>query len=116
MATQQLSGMPEHADHPVRPARTANYHYAHMRCAEDAARSISVQLSVRGFLSRLTDETSADEFAALKARRDSLYLLAAAHRSAARRLERGERIRIRVERVVRPIVRGVLRVRRVVSA
>ena len=100
----------------VRLTGTPNWHYASMRCAEDAARSISVQMSVRGFLAGLTDETSAAEFAEMKAARTSFYLLAAAHRNAARRLERGERIRIRIERIVGPIVRGALRVGRAVSA
>lgn len=100
----------------VRPVRTPHYHYASMRCAEQSARDISVQLSVRGFLAGLTDETSAAEIAKLKAARTSYYLLAAAHRSAARRLERGQRLRARVERIARPIVRGALRVGRAVAA
>lgn len=100
---------------PTRPVRTVNFHLAHMRCAEDAARSLSVQMSVRGFLAGLADETSAAEFAELKAARTSYYLLALAHRDAARRLERAARIRARVERIVRPVVRLSLRLRRVVT-
>lgn len=65
------------------PAPTANHHYARMRCAEDAARSLSVQHSVRMF----TGSSTPDEIADLRARRDSYYLLAAAHRAAARRVE-----------------------------
>jgi hypothetical protein len=98
------------------PPRTPQFHYASMRNAEQSARSISTQLSVRGFLTGLADETSAAEFAKLKATRTSYYLLALAHRNAARRLERGQRIRSRVERIVRPVVRGALRVGRAVTA
>lgn len=97
------------------PTRTPQFHYALMRNAEQSARSISTQLSVRGFLAGLADETSAAEFADLKATRTSYYLLALAHRNAARRLERGQRIRVRVERIVRPAVRTALRVRRLVT-
>jgi len=94
---------------------TPQFHYASMRNAEQSARSISVQLSVRGFLASLADETSAAEFAELKATRTSYYLLALAHRNAARRLERGQRIRSRAERIVRTVARGALRVRRLVT-
>jgi hypothetical protein len=66
--------------------RTANHHYARMRCAQDTARGLSVQTSVRGFLGT----GSLDEFDRLKAVRDSYYLLAAAHEQAARRRERRE--------------------------
>lgn len=58
-----------------------------MRCAQDTARSFSVQTSVRGFLGA----ASVDELQQLKAARDSYYLLAAAHRNAARRIERRSR-------------------------
>lgn len=109
MATEQLSGMRKRVDHPT---RTPQFHYASMRCAEQSARSLSVQMSVRGFLAGLADETSAAEFAELKAARTSYYLLALAHRNAAHRLER----RARVERVVRLVVRGALRVGRAVTA
>lgn len=93
---------------PVRRTATSNWHYASMRCAEDAARSISVRRSV--------GSVPAGELETAKAVQSSYYLLAAAHRSAARRLERGERIRIRVERVVRPVVRGALRLHRAVTS
>jgi hypothetical protein len=95
---------------------TPQFHYASMRHAEQSARSISTQLSVRGLLAGLADETSAAEFAKLKATRTSYHLLALAHRNAARRLERGQRIRSRVEWIVRPAVRTALRVRRLVTA
>jgi hypothetical protein len=68
------------------PARTANYHYAAMRRAEDAARSLSIQTSTRGFLGA----GPLDEFNQMKAARDSYYLLAVAHRAAARKRERRE--------------------------
>lgn len=69
------------------PVRTSNFHYAAMRCAEDVARGLSVQHSVRMFAGR----SAADEIADLRATRDSYYLLAAAHRSAGRKRERAER-------------------------
>jgi len=93
---------------PVRLTGTPNWHYASMRCAEDAARSISVRRS-RGSI-------PADDLAAAKATQASYYLLAAAHRNAARRLERGERLRIRVAAFVRPVTRIVRSVRRAVTA
>ncbi|GHD70322.1 hypothetical protein GCM10010317_077400 [Streptomyces mirabilis] len=83
-----------------------------MRRAESAARSITVRQTFGAAIGAV----SADEFAELRATQESYYLLAAAHRAAARRLERPERIRIRVERVVRPVVRGFLRVARAVTA
>jgi len=67
-------------------APSANFHYARMRCAEDAARSLSVQHSVRMFTGGSTPNKIAD----LRARRDSYYLLAAAHRNAARKRQRAE--------------------------
>lgn len=106
----------EHPPTVVRPARTPNYHYASMRCAEQSARGISVQLSVRGFLAGFADESLPAEIAEMRAAQSSYYLLAAAHRSAARRLERGERLRIRLEALVRPVTRIVRNVRRAVSA
>ncbi|MEV0220850.1 hypothetical protein [Streptomyces sp. NPDC050704] len=84
MATQNSTGTPERVDH-YRP--TARSHYAHMRCAEQSARNISVRLSVRGFLA----SESADVIADLQATQTSHYLLAAAYRSAGRRRERAER-------------------------
>jgi hypothetical protein len=61
-----------------------------MRCAEDTARSLSVQhttLTVFGGLDGAT-RAEADQVAAA---RDSYYLLAAAHRAAGRRIERRSR-------------------------
>ena len=107
MATQQLSGMPERVDHPVRRTVTPNWHYASMRCAQLAAQALMDD--------RLDGQPlDGDEYAS-RAAETSYYLLAAAHRSAARRLERGARMRIRLEALVRPVARIVLRVRRVVT-
>lgn len=103
MATQQLSGTPERADHPVRLTGMPNWHYAAMRRAESAARSISVRRSVGSI--------PAGELEAAKAVQNSYYLLAAAHRNAAHRLERGERMRIRIERAMLPVTRVVRNVR-----
>jgi len=101
VATTDLSGAHERTSTTGRPTRTPNWHYASMRCAEDAARSISVRRSV--------GSVPAGELEAAKAVQASFYLLAAAHRRAAHRLERGERIRARVERVVRLVTRGGFR-------
>jgi hypothetical protein len=91
----------------ARPVRTVNYHLAHMRCAQLAAQQLMDD--------RLDGQPlDGDEHASRDAEK-SYYLLAAAHRSAARRLERGERVRSRVEQVVRPVVRAALRMRRVVT-
>lgn len=100
-------------------ARTSNFHFAHMRCAEDMARSLSVQTSVRGFLGA----GSLDAFNEMKAVRDSYYLLAAAHRGAGRRRERAEKraaawvgFRSRPVAYSRAVVRDVVRsIRRVVN-
>ncbi|MGW7726249.1 hypothetical protein ACWGJ6_23305 [Streptomyces canus] len=94
---------------------TPNWHYAAMRRAEDAARSLSVRHSTLTVLGGLIG-TSRDEASQVAAARDSYYRLAAAHRNAAYRLERRERARIRMERIVRPAVRIALHVRRAVSA
>jgi hypothetical protein len=79
-----------------------------MRCAEQSARSISVRRSVGSI--------PADELDAAKAVQTSYYLLAAAHRNSAHRLERGERLRIRLERALRPVTRIVHSARRAVTA
>ncbi|WP_069744748.1 MULTISPECIES: hypothetical protein [unclassified Streptomyces] len=68
------------------PARTSRYHYAAMRRAEDAARSLSVRHSIVGFLG----SEPATDIADMAAVRDSYYRLAAAHRVAARKRERAE--------------------------
>lgn len=91
-----------------RPTPTVRFHLAAMRRAEDAARSISVRRSVGA--------VPAGELDDARALQESYFLLAAAHRSAARRLERPQRIRLRVELALRPIVRIGLRVRRAVTA
>jgi len=115
MANEDSTGTLKRADHPVRLTGTPNWHYASMRCAEDAARSLSVQYSTRRFTAAFDPDATPESLAELATVRDSYYLLAAAHRSAARRLERGERIRIRIESLVRPVVRLSLRLRRVVT-
>lgn len=78
--------------HPV--SRTSRYHFAHMRCAEDAAHSLSVQYQTRRFTAAFDPDTTPDSRAKLAKRaavRDSYYMLAAAHRQAGRRRERAER-------------------------
>lgn len=79
----------QHSTHSASTAPTSNYHYARMRCAEDAARSLSVRHSVHTVLGGLTG-IPREQQAEIAAVRDSYYLLAAAHRSAARRIERRE--------------------------
>lgn len=86
------------------PTPTARHHLAAMRRAEDAARSISVRRSVGSIPAGQLDKAMAVQ--------ESYYLVAAAYRQAARRLERGERFRIRVERAVRLVTRGGIRVGR----
>jgi hypothetical protein len=108
MATENSTSTPERADHPVRLTGTPNWHYAAMRRYENAARGISVRRSVGSI--------PVAELDAAKAVQTSYYLMAAAHRNAAHRLERGERIRIRVEAIVRPVTRIVRSVRRAVTA
>ena len=94
---------------PTPPAPTANFHFAHMRCAENAARSLSVRLQVGSI--------PADEKNAAKEQRRAYYLLAAAHRSAARKRVRAERFwASRPGTALRITVRGVRRVRLAVTA
>jgi hypothetical protein len=100
---------------PVRLTGTPNWHYAAMRRAEDAARGLSVRHSTLTVVGGLIG-TSRDEASQMAAARDSYYRLAAAHRNAARRLERREQLRARVERIVRPTVRIALHLRRAVTA
>ncbi|MCX4885894.1 hypothetical protein [Streptomyces sp. NBC_00847] len=85
-STAPASALDSSEDSRRIPARAARYHYAAMRRAEGAARGLSVQHSVRMFAGGST----ADEIADLRARRDSYYLLAAAHRAAGRKRERAE--------------------------
>ncbi|GAA3808694.1 hypothetical protein ACFQ0G_53150 [Streptomyces chiangmaiensis] len=80
-------------------SRTPNYHYAAARRAESAARTISVRSSIDGFL----HTTPADEITEARRVMDSYYKLAAAHRQAAHRLERGQRIRNRLSDLVFPM-------------
>lgn len=72
------------------PSRTANYHFAAMRRAETAASSLSVQYSTRRFFAAFDPDTTPDSLAQLAATRDSYYLLAAAHRTAAHKRQRRE--------------------------
>ncbi|HTE57008.1 MAG TPA: hypothetical protein VK698_39415 [Kofleriaceae bacterium] len=91
------------ADHVAsRPGRTPQSHYAAARSAEDVARGLSLRFTVRSFTGRFADDVDAVavERAELKAARDSYSLLAAAHRSAARRMERVQRLRSLVRRAV----------------
>ena len=92
----------------TRPAPSAASHYAAMRRAEQAARSLSTRHSAHIVLGGLTGITW-DEVAEVAAARDSYYLLAAAHRNAARR-------RARIERISRPVARLVDDVRQAVTA
>ncbi|WP_266508875.1 hypothetical protein [Streptomyces sp. NBC_00878] len=75
---------------PVAPVRTSNYHYAEMRCAQRTARSLSARHSAHIVLGNLTG-IPWEQVTKVAAIRDSYYLLAAAHRSAARRIERRDR-------------------------
>ncbi|WP_030917379.1 hypothetical protein [Streptomyces sp. NRRL B-24720] len=106
MAARKLTGAP--AATITAPGRTPNWHYAAMRRAESAARSISVRRSA-GLM-------SADELAEAKAVQASYYRLAAAHRSAAHRLERPQRIRARIGRILWPATQIVRSVRRAVTS
>ncbi|MFF7576846.1 hypothetical protein ACFZBE_17950 [Streptomyces sp. NPDC008061] len=106
MAVQNDTGAP--AAIITAPGRTVNYHLAAMRRAEGAARSISVRRSVGSM--------PADELAEAKAVQSSYYRLAAAHRSAARRLGRPQRIRAHIQGALWPVTRIVRSVRRAVTS
>ncbi|MER5902990.1 hypothetical protein ABT150_23275 [Streptomyces mirabilis] len=96
---------------------TARSHYAAMRRYEDAARSLSVRLSVRGAIGGLAGEISADEIAEMKAQRDSYYLHAAAYRAAGRRRERADRFwATRPGTILRIALRGIRNVQSAVTA
>lgn len=97
---------------PPTVTRTANFHFAAMRRAEQAARGLSVQYSTRRFVAAFDPDTTPDSLAKLAAVRDSYYLLAAAHRQAAHRLERGQRMRYRLSVLTYPAYRVLNRVRR----
>lgn len=90
MATTDLIGTLERAEHRLPVTRTSRYHFARMRCAEDMACSLSVRHTTLTVFSGLSVATraEADQVAAV---RDSYYLLAAAHRNAAYRIERRSR-------------------------
>jgi hypothetical protein len=90
MATRELTGAFERADHP-RPAPTARSHYAAARRYENAARSLSTRITVRSSFGGALGEFPADEIAALKAQRDDYHRLVAAYRSAGWKRERAER-------------------------
>lgn len=88
------------------PTRTPNFHFASMRCAELVANGMQDRIAAAPPVER----------PALREIQTSYYRLGHAHRNAAHRLERGARIRARVERIVRLVVRGALRVGRAVTA
>lgn len=92
---------------------TPNWHYAAARRAESAARSLSVQASVRGFLGDLAGTRG--DHAKVIAARDSYYLLVAAHRAAAHRMERGQRLRYRLSVLTHPAHKVANRVRRILN-
>lgn len=114
MATQIVPAS-QNVDHHRPTAPSAASHYAAMRRAEQAARSLSTQHSAHIVLGGLTGITW-DEVTEVAAARDSYYLLAAAHRSAAKRMERGDRRRARIKRAARPVVRIIGLARRAVTA
>jgi uncharacterized protein YjhX (UPF0386 family) len=88
-----------------------------MRLAETASRSLSVQLSVRGFVGGFASEISDDEIAAMKAQRDSYHRLAVAYRNAGRKRERADRFwASRPGTFLRITVRGLRAVRSAVTA
>lgn len=111
MATTDLIGAPERADHPTPtpPTPTASFHFAAMRRYENAARSLSVRLSVGSI--------PAGEKEAAKEQRQAYHLLASAHRSAARKRVRAEKFwASRPGTGLRIAVRGVRRVQLAVTA
>ncbi|MEU7338685.1 hypothetical protein [Streptomyces sp. NPDC007074] len=112
-ATVSMAPHPGDFVHQAAPISTTvvtpNGHYARMRCAEQAARSLSVRLTVR----RSVGAISREEFTRMRAAEDSFYLLAAAYRQAAHRMERGQRLRNRVSGLLSPLHRVANSVRRV---
>jgi hypothetical protein len=104
-------------ERPDRTTPTARSHYAAMRYYETASRSLSVQLSVRGFIGGFAGEISDDEIAEMKAQRDSYHRLAVACRSAGRKRERAEMFwATRPGTIVRITLRGLRNVRSAVTA
>jgi hypothetical protein len=88
-----------------------------MRYYETASRSLSVQMSVRGFIGGFASEISDDEIAQMKAQRDSYHRLAVAYRNAGRKRERADRFwASRPGTILRITVRGIRAVRAAVTA
>lgn len=110
MATADLIGAPTRIR--TTPVPTPNSHYAAARRAENAARSLSVRFSVRSFTGQFAGDASPEDRAELAAARDSFYLLAAAHRQAAHRMERGQRTRYRFSVLLWPATRIANKIRR----
>lgn len=79
-----------HLDRNAHQAPTSRFHFARMRQAEQAARNLSTRHSAHIVLGNLTGITW-EQAAEVAAARDSYYLLAAAHRNAAHRIERRDR-------------------------
>jgi hypothetical protein len=88
-----------------------------MRYYETASRSLSVQMSVRGFIGGFAGEISDDQIAAMKAQRDSYHRLAAAYRNAGRKRERAEMFwASRPGTILRITLRGIRNARAAVTA
>lgn len=75
------------------PHPTPDSHLAKAEEAERQAISLSVRCSVRSFASAFSADVPEGDLEQLRAARDSYSQLAAAHRLAARRMERLQRIR-----------------------
>jgi hypothetical protein len=85
-----------------------------MRYYETASRSLSVQMSVRGFIGGFAGEISDDQ---IKAQRDSYHRLAAAYRNAGRKRERAEMFwASRPGTILRITLRGIRNARAAVTA
>jgi hypothetical protein len=111
---QQLTGAPVRTD---RTTPTSRSHYAAMRYYETASRSLSVQLSVRGFVGGFAGEISDDEIAEMKAQRDGYHRVAVAYRNAGRKRERAEMFwASRPGTILRITLRGIRNARAAVTA
>ncbi|WP_394436228.1 hypothetical protein [Streptomyces sp. SGAir0957] len=75
------------------PRITPAVHEAMARRAEQQARDLSVRNSVMTFASGFPGGATPDELKRVRKARDSYARLAAAHRAAARRIERVRRVR-----------------------
>lgn len=107
-----MSSTTESTATPTKPP-TSNSHYAAMRRYQQAASSISVQLSVR----RTVGAIAASEFAELRKQQDEYFRLADAHCVAAQRRERAEKFwASRPGTLLRITVRGLRAVRSAVTA